>query len=197
MTIKHVIGRVRQVAPETADHDIEVVCSDESVDRSGEVIHQDGWDLAPFRANPVFLAAHQHRLADGSSPVIGSFKSIDVESADEARRLIGRVRFADTDLGREYRSLYRDGHMRAVSVGFECNRAEQREDTVDGRRVKRSHLLANELYEVSAVAVGANRNALLRLRELGWDDGLGDAAMAEVLKGIRDDNERAATKLKA
>jgi len=155
VTPKYVIGRIKAVGDENAGYDVEFVCSTAVVDRSDEVIEQDGWDLENFNKNPVFMAAHMHRLSDGRSPVIGSFKEIGVVDGE----LVGKVAFADTELGREYRTLYRDGHMRAVSVGFMPRAGENR--TVGGR--KRYHHTAQELYEVSAVAVGCNQDALAKL----------------------------------
>ena len=171
--LRHLQAVVRDIAPDGADYDVEVVCSTDSVDRAGEIIDQDGWRLDAFRTNPVFLAAHQHRLADGRSPVIGSFVAGSPAVADRdggGRELVGRVKFADTELGREYRSLYRDRHMRAVSVGFAPLKHETR--SIDGR--KTLVYTTSELHEVSAVAVGMNAEALARLRELGLapaDDG--------------------------
>ncbi len=165
MSTPRVITTVAQVkiAPEATraaagGHDIEIVCSTDVVDRSGEIIDQSGWDLKRFQMNPVLLAAHQHSLATGSSPVIGSFVSIAVVGGE----LVGCVRFADTALGREHKSLYVDGHMRAVSVGFASHERETRK--VDGDKVI-VHT-RSELYEVSAVAVGCNPDALARLRKL-------------------------------
>ena len=160
--VTHVIGHVKAIGKQGADYDVEFVCSTDVVDRSDEVIEQDGWDLANFKANPVFLAAHMHRLSDGRSPVIGSFGEIGVKGG----ALVGRVRFADTELGREYRTLYRDKHMRAVSVGFMPRAGENR---ADGKGRKRYHHTLQELYEVSAVAVGCNQEALARMAALETD----------------------------
>src|SRR6185503_19793407 len=50
------------------------VASDESVDRSGDIIRASGWQLDNFRKNPVFLWAHK-----SSEPPIGKVTSIGVE----------------------------------------------------------------------------------------------------------------------
>jgi len=172
MKTKYIFGEVK-VSPADADYDMDVVCSTDAVDRDDEVIEQDGWELDAFRKNPVFLAAHQHRLTDGRSSVIGSFASVGVEAAADGRKVLtGRVRFADTELGREYRTLYREGHMRAVSVGFMPTKSEMRPvDPAAPRGAQRRHLTENELWEVSAVPVPANAEALARLRAAGF---LGD-----------------------
>jgi len=155
------IRTINKDASAQADWDVEVVCSNATVDRSDEVIEQEGWQLAAFKANPVFLAAHQHKLADGRSAVIGSFQSIGLEAGAAGQQLVGKVKFADTELGREYKSLYRDGHMRAVSVGFRS--LEGVAKASGSKAAKKYHHTKSELVEVSAVAVGCNPDALSRL----------------------------------
>ncbi|MFA4945746.1 MAG: HK97 family phage prohead protease [Lentisphaeria bacterium] len=195
-TMRRLTGVVKAAPEGESGYDVEVVCSTAAVDRESEIIDQAGWDLGNFRKNPVFLAAHQHRLADGRSSVIGSFTSIDVAKGSG---LVGRVRFADTELGREYRTLYRDGHMRAVSVGFLSRKGETRLLEAPGRPVpeqqgRRVYVHTEcELYEVSAVAVGCNQEALARLRELGLDGSARDRAadleklIRELIGGLRED----------
>lgn len=168
-------GIVKSIGAAGDDYDVEVVCSDEVIDRSDESIEQAGWKLGNFQSNPVFMAAHMHRLSDGRSPVVGSFSVIGVEGGGKAGgggpKLVGRVRFADTELGREYKTLYRDGHMRAVSVGFQPLAGEKRSVPGPGGKSQNVYVhTAAELIEVSAVAVGCNQNALSRLRELGFDE---------------------------
>ncbi|MFB3893230.1 MAG: HK97 family phage prohead protease [Phycisphaerae bacterium] len=174
-----------KAAPAGADFDAEFVCSTDATDRADEIIHQDGWQLDNFRKNPVFLAAHQHRLADGRSPVIGSFTDSTgkVTIGLEKDGLVGKVRFADTELGREYKSLYKDGHMRAVSVGFQPLKGEYRDTGKAG--AKQYHHTSQELYEVSAVAVGCNQEALARLRALGLEETGRDRGDQEDLKAIK------------
>jgi HK97 family phage prohead protease len=152
-------GLLTKVAPEgERNWDVECLCSAETVDRSDEVLHQDGWNIDGFRSNPVMLACHRHALDDGHSPVIGKWTSMEVDT----RGLVGRVKFADSELGEEYARLYKGGFMNAVSVGFMPIKTERR---VDADGITRTHYLQQELYEVSAVAVGCNREAT-RLRTL-------------------------------
>ena len=189
---RHLMATVKAAPDGATDYDIEVVCSTGTADRENEIIDQNGWDLASFRANPVFMAAHQHRLVDGRSPVIGSFRQI---GPDEQGNLSGRARFADTELGREYRTLYRDGHMRAVSVGFLSRRGEYREPPAGAPKGAKSVYVHTdvELWEVSAVAVGANRDALARLRELGLQEDISAiAALEGLIKSLADKWEQAA-----
>lgn len=137
---------------------LDVIASTAAIDRDGESILPSAYakGLASFKANPVILACHQHRLSSGSSPVIGSAVPESIVITD--RDLGFTMRFADTTLGQEYWSLYKDKHMRAFSVGFIPG--EYQDARVDGKTVRQ--YTAVELLEVSAVPVPSNPQALAR-----------------------------------
>lgn len=162
METKLIFGTVKAIGGKDDPFDISVVCSTEVMDRAGEVIHQDGWILDDFKANPVFLAAHMHRSITGQPMVIGSFKDIGVK---QSCSLDGDIKFASTTLGKEYATLYGEKHMRAVSVGFDPVRQELRKDNDTGKMVM--HYLEQKLIEVSAVAVGCNQEALAKSFGMG------------------------------
>jgi len=88
------------------------VMSTFDLDRFGEAIDPEGWELRNFRANPVVQWAHDHRI-----PAIGRAENVEV--VDGALR--GRVIFN----GREYDEFgwgigerVSHGVIRAGSVGF-------------------------------------------------------------------------------
>ncbi|HUS48486.1 MAG TPA: HK97 family phage prohead protease [Phycisphaerae bacterium] len=154
-----------QVKGFSDDGILEAVASTGDEDRQGEIIEPGAWGkgLDAYRRNPVILAAHQHRLTTGNSPVIGS--AVKIEPAGEA--LVFHMKFADTQLGREYAALYRDRHMRAFSVGFMSSNGEWRDSASPGGKTKRVWVHTEvELLEISAVAVPANPEALARMRQL-------------------------------
>ncbi|MFW6124793.1 MAG: HK97 family phage prohead protease [Pirellulales bacterium] len=144
------------------------VASTGSLDRHGEIIDPGAWTetLDIYRANPVILATHLHRLSTGDSPVIGSASRIDLEGSGDERELTFRMKFAGTELGRQYEQLYRDGHMRAFSVGFIPLTDEMRETDVAGGTKRVLVITKAELIEISAVPVPANPDALVRMRQL-------------------------------
>jgi HK97 family phage prohead protease len=162
---------------------IRFIISSGSLDRDCEVVEPDAVESAikDFSKNPVCLACHQHRLSDGMPPVVGSW---DTESFKiSGKRCEMDLRFAKTTLAEEYWLLYKDKHMRAVSIGFRC---------LDGHEVvengKRSYIITKiELYEISCVPVGANRDALSKLKSFGeWDDNNSDQAktLTDLIKQI-------------
>jgi len=141
---------------------VDVIASTPDKDRDGDVILPSAFkkNLKSFKSNPVILACHMHRLQTGSSPVIGSAIPETININDRA--LSFKMKFADTDLGNEYWSLYRDKHMRAFSVGFIPEKWEDKRDD-NGRCTHRTYTQV-ELLETSAVPVPSNPKALARAK---------------------------------
>lgn len=125
----------------------EFVLSDESVDRMGDVIRADGWDLTAFRKNPIALMGHSHEQ------ILGVWENVRVEG----KRLIGRLKMAKpgtSPLVDTVRSLIDQRILKAVSVGFQPIEAEPRKSGGGFDFIK------SALHEVSVVSVPANPNAL-------------------------------------
>ena len=131
---------------------ITFVLSTDDVDRHGDVISADGWVLDSYRENPVLLWAHDYRR-----PAIGRAAKVWVEP----HRLLAKMEFAPTEFAQEIASLYRSGFQWGVSVGFRPLRFEERRDEKTGAFLG-LRFLEQELLEVSAVPVPANRRALRR-----------------------------------
>lgn len=155
-------------AVNTDSRTIDVVASTSKLDRDHDIIRPSAFveSLAAFRANPVCLACHQHRLSSGSSPVIGSVIP-DSISIDDTK-VVMTIRFATTALGEEYWQLYRDSHMRAVSIGFIAHEWTDEKDEQLGYIRTYTKI---ELLELSAVPVPANPEALARMQAAGFFDG--------------------------
>ena len=128
------------------------VLSTDEVDRHGDVISADGWNLESYRANPVFLWAH-----DYARPVIGR----SLQTWSDSRRLMAQVEFAPTPFAQEVALLYAGGYQRGVSVGFKPLSYEERRHEKTGAVIG-IRFLEQELLEASAVPVPANRSALRR-----------------------------------
>ena len=143
------------MADQTPGSDVmQVVASDESEDRLGDVISTDGWELTNFRKNPVFLYVH-----DQTFPPLGTVPSIKVEG----KQLVATIKF---DMEDEFAALiagkYQRGFMRAVSVGFKALEFEQRMIGTDGKKAAGMLFKKQELVEISAVPVPAHPKALRR-----------------------------------
>ena len=46
----------------TGENEYEFIMSDETIDRDGEVIKVDGWDLKNFKKNSILLWGHRHDI---------------------------------------------------------------------------------------------------------------------------------------
>ncbi len=145
---------LHQNGSQNAPHDqaITFVLSTDDVDRHGDIISADGWVLDSYRENPVLLWAHDYR-----HPAIGRAAKMWTEP----HRLLANMEFAPTEFAQEIASLYRSGFQWGVSVGFKPLRYEERRDEKTGAFLG-LRFLEQELLEVSAVPVPANRSALRR-----------------------------------
>ena len=125
-----------------------------SVDRYGDSIDPDGFELANFKRNPVFL--FQHRSTD---PPVGKVNRIWIEPK---KALVAQVEFATKSVypfAETVWQLYRNKFLQAVSVGF---LPLESEPLMDGGRRSGEHYLRQELLEISSVAVPANADCLAR-----------------------------------
>lgn len=116
-------------------------------DRMNEVLDPEGADLSNYKKNPVVLWAH-----DYSAPPIG--KALWTKRDGEG--VISKVKFASTAFAQEIFQLYKEGFLKAFSVGF---MPKQTEDG-DGEKKPRRTYKKWELLEFSAVPVPANPDAL-------------------------------------
>ena len=126
----------RAAAPPPADDPLEFVMSDGSVDRMGDIIEPEGWQLDHFRANPVALFAHDPKF------IVGNWHDVGVRRG----QLTGRLELMDpvSDRQREIHTALKAGMLRAVSVGFHSDNFEPLKATGGFR------FLEAELVECSA-----------------------------------------------
>lgn len=169
---------------------IRFICSTRNVDRYGEIVEPSAFSdwLQTFESNPVFVAGHTYIAPDGSPTVIGYWSDLQVtENGLEAT-----AHFLDgDDLAEKYWTRYKAGAMRAVSIGFIARAWEMKDfDFPDGETRRVRVFTEVELLEISAVAIPANRQSLMR--RLGLAAGIGgdsnpDQSIPEpLLKAIRD-----------
>lgn len=164
---------IRKIVPvkpkilDAAERIMEFVISTDTIDRDGDIIEVDGWELDNYLTNPVFVWGHNYQL-----PALGRALSLKTERTAGKNYLIAVDQFAPgehlpVDL-RGVWDLYAEGYMHATSVGFipKAYVWEVREDgdTVTSRGYRFSK---QELLEHSAVTVPANPDALARAKAAG------------------------------
>jgi HK97 family phage prohead protease len=139
------------------DMEIEMIGSTESLDRDGESIALDAWDIKQFKKNPIILPQHNY-----SRPAIGKAK--DVRIKDGA--LVFKIEFPEDGVNPEadtYRKLYKAGFMNASSVGFIPKTWEDG----DGKKTPFRKFTKVELLELSLVSVPSNPTALMTAKSKG------------------------------
>lgn len=141
---------------------LSVVVSDETLDRHGEVIPIDSWDLSKFINSPRMLVDHWHEV----EKIVGRWENPSIDMNQKA--LVMDAVFHDfTPLARATKEMVDNGFLDTVSVGFIPHGP-----TEDGGKGK------NELIEVSWVTVPANPNARI-LKEL-MAKGVGEKEITQV-----------------
>ncbi len=155
MTTKYLEATITKAS----DGSFIAIASTNSVDRHGEVVDNNGWDLKSFKKNPVILWAHDH-----SEPAIGVSKKTWVEGAGKKAKLMIQPLLHDvTDKAKAIKKLVEMGVINSLSVGFKPL------ESPDGVTFTK-----NELLEVSMVNVPANADAMMMaykgLKEAGFEE---------------------------
>lgn len=136
------------------------------VDRMGDIIDQNGWDLKNFKANPVILWGHNVR--EERAPIGKAIKVWVEDKGKATARLMFKVQFdlADSFAAEIFRKV-KDGFVNTVSVGFIPTEWEELdpENWFGGLK-----FLQQELLELSFVPVPANPEALVGLRSMAEKD---------------------------
>jgi HK97 family phage prohead protease/HK97 family phage major capsid protein len=145
-------------APPPGGDPNEFVMSDQGVDRMGDVIEAEGWQLKNFKSHPIALFNHD------ANQVIGKWSDVRVDG----RQLRGRLELAEpgtSPLVDTVRALVDQGILRAVSVGFKpIDKKPLNKDADEWFGPFR--FMKSELLECSLVAVPANPRALSTAKSL-------------------------------
>lgn len=139
---------------------LEAIFSTADVDRHGDTVEQEGWDLKNFKRNPVILNSHNYWDA---TEVIGKASKVRVEEG----KLQGTITFAieENPKAKVIFDLYAGGFLNAFSVGFQVKKFASKEDgSRDWFTIEEA-----ELLEVSAVSVPANARALAKQKGIDVD----------------------------
>lgn len=171
----------RPKSVDESTYSINAVFSTSDVDRHGEIVDQKSWVLKDFMTNPVVLFGHDH-----NSPPVGIITRLGYNSAGD---LEGTVKFAAKEypFAKVIWNLYREGFMKAFSVGFSSG--EQERDEESGKMVLKN----NVLYEISTVSVPANAMALAKSK--GIDVQPLEDKFIEVDKSLREKAEDKAAEI--
>lgn len=153
------------------DRFLTFLASDETVDSYGDILRVDGCDLTRFKSGAsAFITSHDIRDVSGSSGIIvKAWKAKNVEGSPDGKAIFVTVYFptAEEDPDADYIfKKYKAGTLKAVSVGLQVLEYYEPKDDAERKRLglgKWGFEVRKWMpYELSAVTVGANPNALLR-----------------------------------
>jgi HK97 family phage prohead protease len=135
---------------------LEFVMSDETKDRMGDIIMQDGWELHDFQKHSPALFGHK------SDFVIGRWTNVHIKNK-QLRGTLELAKKGTSERINEIISLVEQGLLRAVSVGFRPKEYEalDKDNPFSGLR-----FIKQDLVETSLVSVPANPNALAVAKSL-------------------------------
>lgn len=146
----HKITNAKATVVDEKNHVIDFIISDESRDRQGDIVKQNGWILDNYMKNPVVLFGH-----DSWSFPIG--KALKIVTDAVSNKTVASIQFAADEYDKALTAfkLCKGGYLNTTSVGFINKEREGNE------------LQVNELLEISIVPVPANPNAFA----LAFDSG--------------------------
>jgi len=153
------------------DRFITFVASDETVDSYGDILRVDGADLARYKSgSAAFITSHNISDVSGSAGVIvKAWKAKNVEGSPNGKAVLVTVYFPtfeeDPDADRIFKK-FKARTLNAVSVGFTSVEAYYPKDDAE-RKTLGLGKYGIEFrkwapYELSAVTVPANPNALMK-----------------------------------
>lgn len=147
---------VKAISIDEKNYTATFVMSTATIDRHGDIVDQDTWNLKHFLENPAFFWGHR-----SNEFPLGKWLSVKLEvdpENPEQKMLVGVAEFAvgvHPDIDRAWKHVVR-GDLNMVSVGFIPQVVDYDED-------KDAYVLKNcELMECSLVGIGSNRRALIK-----------------------------------
>jgi uncharacterized protein len=171
---KMTVGKIVKDMGNSDPRVLTFVASDETIDRQGDQVMCDGWNVSDFTKNPVILWSHDY----SKLPVA---KGVRVEKDLRNKQLLISVRFPtikelhpDSEPSEEAKfcetvfQMYKQGYLSAGSVGFSAEKMENFENAdpnipewCQGHRITQQ-----TLYEYSLCPVPANQNSLVQARSI-------------------------------
>ncbi len=172
---------------------VQFVISTGAIDRDGDTISPDGWDLASYEKSGAVLWGH-----DASQLPIAQPLTTWVEDG----KLKSRVKFPPREVYEFADTVYQliqHDVLRCTSVGFRPKSWMQSTERVDAWGSPSLDFTAQELMEFSVVSVPSNPEAIVEAKSLGvnmapyllWAEKTLDTMAASGLLVPRNDLERA------
>ena len=140
---------------------IEFVISTEAVDRYSDIVQVRGISLDNYLKNSVVLFSHDNHQPPPA-------KCVEIKKRPKKRQLVATAQFPTRDVyefGDTLYNLYKEGYMRATSIGFKPIEYAWAEEEEPESEAKGLIFKKSELLEWSLVSVGANPEALVAAKK--------------------------------
>lgn len=135
------------------NEELDFIASDETLDRYGEVVKLDGWEVDEYLANPVVPDSHRY---DSIAFLLGQTTELKIAGG----KMHNRVRFAmDNPLGAMAYKMAKGRFIRSESVGFIPKAWTPGKTKEEPART----FTKQSLLEISLVIVPANPGATVGL----------------------------------
>lgn len=118
------------------------------VDRGGDLINKDAWNLDNYKKSGIMLFNH-----DRDKPI---GKMLDVRATDQGLWIKGQISKSADPFVSYIRDMVNEGILNAFSVGFDAKDEAKNQDGIN-------EIKAAELYEVSVVTLPMNQDSLFGL----------------------------------
>lgn len=180
------------IIKEEGDSDLErdFIASDGRIDRMGDTIKVNGWDIGHFKQHGSILLDHVYRVEN----IIGKPSKIWKEGAGDERSLRIRIKFdspEENSASAIALPKIASGSLANGSVGFnpiEWEWRREKKDDDSPERIVGINFLKQELLEFSLVAVPANPGAHILAaaqEEVAQAEHTSELAMGEARKVLR------------
>jgi HK97 family phage prohead protease len=141
--------------------------SDETIDKHGDLVRVDGWDVEDYKKNPVFLWGHDYSQAPVGRTV-DVYKRYDDEGAPNNKSLMFKVHFPKKEVSEKADAvfkLFKSKTLNATSVGFMPTKMNNPSDEEEREQLGLGkygvEFTSQKLWELSAVPIPSNGNALV------------------------------------
>ena len=173
--MEKLFGLAECKAAKDEDRVIEFVATHEIEDYDRDIVKVDGVDISKIKQNKSFLWSHQN-----AEHPVGKIISIK----KDGKKIIGKAQMTSEEenpFGYQTYKLIKGGYINNVSMSFIPDFSSIEYKEKDGRSVR--IIGKSTMLEVSAVNIGANRNALITSKSLK------DSFNKAMVDGVIDDAE--------
>ena len=163
---------IKALIEKATDTGFSFIASTATIDRQGDSVAQNGWELGSYMKNPVMLWAHDYTQL----PVA---RAVNL-SVDPTKGLIGEAEFAPAagnPFAEQLKIMVEEGFVSALSVGFIPKERS-------GNVITRS-----ELLEISFVPVPANQEALMLAAKSLKSHGFAEDAVSKFMTSMKEGEE--------